>query len=175
MRTLITFLILVAGAQAGCSADVPSAPVVSSSYEKPYDVVTSVRKNGCKLELRRYPEAYTKNKPALEGFWVQDVLVGDMLILRTQHSALEKERSLVIERASEYGVLQIDRDLDGRYEVLVVSSLKDERLKDVLFVTADGWLRHSSMEEYDIWLRREGGNKRAVEKADEVMKQLKGK
>ena len=172
MRTLHTFFFLVIAVSSLYAGDITPSAVISSFYEKPYDIATSVRTNGCKLELRRYPETYTKNKPKLQGFWVQDVFVGKNLILRIQHSAVDKEQFLAIERGSDYGVLQIDRDLDGKYETLIVSSLKGQRLKDVLLVTTAGWLRHATTEEYHAWLHRGEINKRAIETTDEAIKAL---
>ncbi len=169
MNTLRLLVFLAVASSVG-AAERPASPVVSSYYEKPYDISTSVRTNGCRLELRRYPETYTKNKPSLQGFWVQDVFIGKSLILRVRHSAAEKEQSLVVEQNSGYGVVQVDRDLDTKYETIIVASLKDQRLTDVLLVTADGWLRHSSSDEFDSWLRRSETNKRAEEQADKAVK-----
>jgi len=169
MRTLCALVSLIVTTSV-FAADKPAAPLVSTFYEKPYDITASVRTNGCKLELRRYPEAYTKTKPRLQGFWVQDVFVGEKLILEIRHSAADNEQSLAIERDKDYGVLQFDRDLDGKYETVIVASLRDQGLKDVLFVTADGSLRHSTPVEFQAWQSRSRENKQAIDAADKAIR-----
>src|SRR5262245_17929531 len=120
MRTPITFLPFIAAAAVSFAADVPPSATVTKSQEGGFELTKSVRTNGCTLELRRY----TKSKPYLQGYWVQGVFVGNKQVVGIQHSATEKEQFLTIEQGTGYGVLQLDRDLDGKYEILLVVSVK---------------------------------------------------
>ena len=165
MHPLRTLVLLVITASALLAAERPGAAVVAKTREGSFDLITSVRTNGCRLELRRY----AKSKPYLQGYWIDDVYVGDKQLVRIHHSATEKEQSLAIEQNTGYGILQIDRDLDGKYEMLIVVSVKDQRLIDVLFVTDDGWLRHSTPEEFEARLRIAEGNRRATEEVDKTI------
>jgi hypothetical protein len=143
----------------------PQPAVVAKSQEGSFELTTSSRTNRCRLELR----CYTKKQPYLQGFWVQGVFIGDKHLISIQHSATEKEQSMAIEQGTGYGVLQIDRSLDGKYEMLIVVSLKDQHLVDVLYVTDDGWLRHSTPEEFQARQHIAEGNRQAIEKADKVI------
>jgi hypothetical protein len=107
----------------------------------------------------------------MRGYWMQYVYVGDKHLLEIQHSATEKEQSLVIEHDTGYGVVQIDRDLDGKYEMLIVASLKDQSLIDVLFVTGDGWLRHSTPEEFEERLRIGEKNRKGLKELDKTIRE----
>jgi len=118
------------------------------------------------LELRRI----TKGEPYFQGYWVQDVHVGDQLLFRVEHSVAEKEQALLIEPQSAYGILQIDRDLDGKHDLFVVLSVKDQRLTDVLFVTDDGWLRHSTPEEIQARQRIAETNRQAMEELNTTIR-----
>lgn len=163
-RFLVPLLLTLATSFA---ADSPPSAVVSNRQEGSFLVTASVRTNGCKLELWRY----TKDKPHLQGYWIQHVYVGEKHLIQVQqHSATEKEQSLVIEHDKDCGVLQIDRNLDGKYEMLVVASLKDRSLVDVLFVTEDGWLRHSTPEEFQERQRVGELNKKALEELDQTIR-----
>lgn len=76
---------------------------------------------------------------------------------------------MAIDQGVGYGVLQIDRNLDGKYEMLIVVSLKDQQIVDVLFVTDDGSLRHGTPEEFQARQRIAEGNRRALEKVDKII------
>ena len=165
MRTTLTSFLFVAAAVVSFAADVPRAATVTKSQDGSFELTKSVRTNGCTLELRRY----TKSKPYLQGYWVQGVFVGDKHVVKIQHSATEKEQSLAIEQGTGYGILQLDRDLDGKYEILLVVSLKDQGLKDVLYVTQDGSLRHATQEEFQARLRIAEGNREAIQKVDKII------
>lgn len=89
----------------------------------------------------------------MQGYWTQNVYIGEKKLLRIEHSLTEKEQSLIIEQSTGYAVAQIDRNLDGKYEMLLIVSLKDETLMDVLILTEGGWLRHSTTDEFSARLR----------------------
>jgi len=165
MRTPITLLLFVAVALVSFGSQVPAPATVTKSQQGSYEVTKSVRTNGCTLVLRRY----TKSKPYLQGRWTQLVYVGDKGVMRIQHSAVEKEQLLGIEPGTGYGVLLLDRNLDGKYEMFVVVSLKDQSLKDVLYTTDDGWLRHATPEEFQERLRLAEKNRHAMEELDKTI------
>jgi hypothetical protein len=166
MRIPLTFLLFVGAAIVSLAADIPPSATVTKSQDGALELIKSIRTNGCTLELRRY----TKSKPYLQGYWVQGVFIGDARVVQIQHSATEKEQSLAIAPATGWGVLQLDRDLDGKYEMLLVVSVEDESLKDVLYVTADGWLRHATPEEFQARLRVAERNRDAIQKVDKIIR-----
>lgn len=145
MRTTLSLVFFTLTISALFSADLPSVAVVTNSQQRSFEVKASVRTNGCLMELWRY----NKSRADLQGYWIQHVYAGKKHLLKIEHSATEKERSLHLEQGSGYGFMQIDHDLDGKYEMLVVVSHSDGSLTDVLLVTADGWLRHSTPEEFE--------------------------
>ena len=110
-----------------------------------HGITASIRTNGCTLELHQITNS---RNPELKGYWIQHVYAGGKHILQIEHSALHKEQSLAIDPGRGYGVGQVDRNLDGKYDMLVVVSGTNQALTDVLFVTDGGWLRHSTPEEF---------------------------
>lgn len=163
IRTIILLLLTVSGSFA---VDAPNLAIVTNSQQRGFEVTTSVRTNGCRLELWRY----VKKQPDMNGYWVQNLYVGDKRLLQIQHSLSYKEQSLVVEQNTDYGVLQLDRDLDGKYEMLIVMSLKDQSLIDVFVTTDDGWLRHSTPEELQARQHIAEGNQHALEEFDKTLK-----
>lgn len=145
MRTLLSLIILALTMSASFGADLPATAVVTNSQQRSFEVTESVRTNGCIIKLSRY----NKNRPELQGYWTQNVYAGGKHILRIEHSEVEKERSLHLDQGTGYGIMQIDRDQDGKYEMLVIVSHSDGKFMDLLFMTADGWLRHSTPEEFE--------------------------
>src|SRR4026207_23727 len=110
MRILRLLIVLTLSLPAAFAVDSSLSAVVSNRTDRGYAVTASVRTNGCTLELWQYTGA----KAHLQGYWIQHVYVGDKHLFQIQHSATEKEQSLAIEHNTGYGVLQIDRDLDGK-------------------------------------------------------------
>lgn len=158
MHTLLSLSFLIFTMSVSFGADLPPVAVVTNSQQRSSEVTASVRTNGCNMELWRY----NKNRPDLQGYWIQHVYAGKKHLLKIEHSATEKERSLHLEQGSGYGFMQIDRDLDGKYEMLVIVSHSDGKLTDVLFMTADGWLRHSTPEEFEARKRIYEANLQAM-------------
>ena len=142
------------------AGDIASSAVVTNFEKGVHAITVSVRTNGCTLELYRHTN---KGNPYFAGHWTQHVYAGGRHLLEIQHSAAEKEQSLAIDDNTGYRVLQIDRNLDAKYEMLTVISLKDQSLTDVLFVTDEGYLRHSTSEEFQARRRIFEENHRAVE------------
>jgi len=174
MHKLLSFILLFFPITASFAADTPASAVVTKSQITSHEVTKSVRTNGCRLELWRY----NKSNPYFQGHWIQHVYAGDQHLLQIEHSLSEKEQYLAIDQNTGYGVVQIDRHLDGKYDLIIVISLKDQVLEDVLIVTDDGWLRHGTPEEFQTRQHIFEGNRQAVQKlnkdlnnaAEKVMK-----
>jgi len=90
----------------------PGDPAISISEPLSFEVTKAVRTNGCSLELRRY----TKKRPSLQGYWTQQGYVDGHLLFRIEHSTSPKEQTLTIHHVKDVLVMQLDRDLDGKYE-----------------------------------------------------------
>lgn len=165
MRIPIAILLFVAAAMVSIASPVPTAASVTKSQKGSFELTKSVRTNGCTLELRRY----TKSNPNLQGYWAQELYIGDKRLLRIQHSVVDKEQWLGFEPVTGYATQQIDSNLNGKYEVFLVLSLQDQSLKDVLYVTENGWLRHATPEEFQARLQIAQRNREAIQNLDKVM------
>lgn len=165
MYALHTLLFIVVASSTLLAADSPPPAVITKAERGNYELTTSTRTNGCRLELSRY----IKTQANMQGYWLQNVFVGKKHLATIQHFATQNERSLVFDQDTGFGILQLDRDLDGKYEMLIVTSIKDQGLVDVLFVTDDGSLRHSTSEEFDARLHIAQGNRRAIEKLNQII------
>jgi hypothetical protein len=122
----------------------PSMPVITKSNELSFEVTTEVRTNGCTLVLRRY----TNKRPSMQGYWTQDAFADTRLLFRIQHSTSPKEQALMFNLMKDVVVMPIDQNLNGRYDMFLVLSVKRNELIDVLVVTEDGWLRHANEDEF---------------------------
>ncbi len=106
-------------------------PVISKSQELSFEVTKSVRTNGCMLELNRY----TNKRPSSQGYWYQKASLNGDLLFRIEHSTSPKEQSLTFHRVKDVMVIQIDRDLDGKYDMFLILSSKNNSLIDALVLT----------------------------------------
>ena len=109
------------------------------------------------------------------GYWVQNAFVGDHQLFRIEHSTSPKEQALMFERMTDIVVMPIDRDLDGRYDMFLLLSVKTQKLIDVLVLTDDGWLRHSTEEEFAARQKTAEENKRVLKEADQIIQDALGK
>ena len=166
MRMLPSLTFLALTLSATLAAEPVSSVVVSNRQEPAFAVTASIRTNGCKLELFRY----TKDKPHMQGYWIQHLYVGEEPLLLIQRSAIDKEQTLIIDPARNYAVLQMDLNFDGKYEMFLVESIKDKTLIDVLYVTEEGWLRHSTRDEFQARLRIAQTNRKQLEELDKTVR-----
>ncbi len=145
MHILHSLLFLLLGSSALFSADMPLSAVVTNWQKGTHAITVSVRSNGCTLELH---QIINSANPELKGYWIQHVYAGNKHILQIEHTAAHKEQSLTIDPETGYAVGQVDTNLDGKYELFVVGSVTNQTLLDVLFITDEGWLRHSTPDEF---------------------------
>lgn len=164
MLRLLMFLLL--GISAPLAADMPPSAVVTNWQKGTHVITASVRSNGCTLELHQITNS---RNPELKGYWIQHVYAGDKHILQIEHSAVHKEQSLAIDPETGYAVGELDTKLDGKYDLFVVGSVTNQTLVDILFLTDQGWLRHSTPEEFRARQRIGEQNRRDME---ELEKQL---
>ncbi len=163
IRSLMFLLLGLSGAFA---ADMPPSAVVTNWQKGLHAITTSVRSNGCTLEL--YQITNSRN-PELKGYWAQHVYAGNKHIMQITHSAVHKQQSLAIDSETGYGVGQLDTNLDGKYDLFIVVSPTNQTLVDVLVVTEEGWLRHSTSEEFRARQRIGEENRRGIEELENTV------
>jgi hypothetical protein len=105
----------------------------------------------------------------MQGYWQEDVMIDNHLLFRLKHSTSPKEQALMLVPVREFAVMPIDLDLDGRYDIFLVLSTKAQKLADVLVVTPDGWLRHSTQEEFEAQEQVGESNRRSLERAKQLV------
>jgi len=173
----IHFLFVLIFLLVGCQADeasrtwhatmYPGDPVISNSQPLSFEVTNAVRTNGCALELRRY----TNKRPSLQGYWTQKASVNGRLLFRIEHSTEPKEQTLTIHHVKDVLVMQIDRDLDGKYDLFLILSSKSLSLIDALVLTDEGWWRHATKEEFEARVKIAEDNKRDIERGMKILQQ----
>jgi hypothetical protein len=145
----------------------PGDPAISISQPLSFEVTKTVRTNGCTLELRRY----TNKRPSMQGYWTQKASVNGHLLFRIEHSTDPKEQTLTFHSVKDVSVMQIDRDLDGKYDLLLILSSKSLSLIDALVLTDDGWWRHATKEEFEARVKIAEDNKRDNEQGMKILQQ----
>jgi hypothetical protein len=80
----------------------------------------------------------------------------------------DRERSLVCVPDEKYQIHQLDRDLDGIYDMILVVRTTGLELLDVLVFEKAGYLRHASKEEFETRLAIANRNKQALEELDKI-------
>jgi hypothetical protein len=173
MRIILFLLLgLLTGCQSeknGAKFEQPSTihlatPNVSKSQQDAFEITTAVRTNGCTLVLYKY----AKTNPDLQGFWIQNIFLGNHQLFRVEHSTSPKEQALMFEQMTDVVVMPIDQNLDGKYDTFLILSLKKQKLIDVLMLTDDGWLRHGTEEEYEARQKIAENNQHALERVDKI-------
>ena len=145
----------------------PAVPVITKTNELSMEVTTSARTNGCKLVLRRY----TNKRPSMQGYWRQRAYVNDQWLFQIEHSTSPKEQSLIFnDPLKDTSVTPIDRNLNGKYDLFLVFSLKPLKLLDVLVLTDEGWLRHGTQEEFEARQKIIENNRRAYEEGKKLFR-----
>lgn len=145
----------------------PGDPAISISQPLSFEVTKAVRTNGCELELRRY----TNKRPSMQGYWTQKATVNGRLLFRIEHSTSPKEQTLTIHHVKNVLVMQIDRDLDGKYDLFLILSSESLSLIDALILTDDGWWRHATKEEFEARVKLAEDNERANERGMKILQQ----
>jgi hypothetical protein len=125
-------------------ADTWYPPTATTAQDGSFELTTVTRLNGCQFVLERY----TNTDPALAGYWTQDVSILEQPLIHLTRQPASGMRSLKIENAGSYAVMQVDRNGDGIYETFLIYSSADRKLADVLLMTSSGWLRHGTAAEF---------------------------
>lgn len=146
-------------------AEVPGGLRSKQTKERSKDVETTTREGGCELVLTTYTGALAE----LQGAWWQSVNVQtEQLILLSNHPQVP-ERVLSLHNSLKAVATQIDRDGDGQFELIVVSSPDRMKLLDVLVMTPNGKLRHSTPEEFTVRLQVYQANQKSLESLDQTI------
>lgn len=148
------------------ASQVPSEAIVFKSNEKSVEITTSSRTNGCKLELRRW----TGKSKSTKEYWSQELYCGDEKLLKLLHQVdiYGSERSLLHLPNEKHQILQLDRDLDGVYDMILVLKIAGLDLVDVLVFEKEGYLRHASKEEFEARLTIMNKNKQGMEELHKI-------
>ena len=124
----------------------PGIPIQRShDRSKSLDTVTVERPGGCKI----ISASYTGGLDELKGSWWQSVYVGSDLLLYVAQDTNRRERSVALNNNTNAVALQIDSNLDGKTDLIVVSNPGKQELTDVLTIGADGKISHASVELFE--------------------------
>jgi len=107
----------------------------------------------------------------MQGYWRQRVYVNDQWLFQIQHSTSPKEQSLIFNNPlKDAVVVPIDRNLNGKYDLFLVESLRRQELIDVLVLTDEGWFRHGTQEEFEARQKIIENNRRAYEEGEKLFR-----
>jgi len=148
------------------ASQAPSEAIVLKTNESRVEITTSSRTNGCKLELRRL----TRKSKSIKEYWSQSLFCGDDKLLELVHKdgTHGREISLLHLPNEKYQILQLDSDLDGDYDMILVLKAAGLDLVDVLVFEKEGYLRHGSKEEFEARIAIMNQNNQGMEELHKI-------